>query len=102
MFNSRTSLCRTSKLGFLPSFSRDCKKGKIDRVITKSISRFARNTDELLTVVRTLKEFGVSIYFEEQGIDTKTVDLEMIITFPGMAAQKENRRLIPNRQKPFG
>ncbi len=81
---------------------RDCKKGKIDRVITKSISRFARNTDELLTVVRTLKEFGVSIYFEEQGIDTKTVDLEMIITFPGMAAQTENRRLIPNRQKPFG
>lgn len=53
-------------------------------------------------MVRTLKEFGVSIYFEEQGIDTKTVDLEMIITFPGMAAQKENRRLILNRQKPFG
>lgn len=75
---------------------RDCKKGKIDRVITKSISRFARNTAELLTVVRTLKEFGVSIYFEEQGIDTKTVDLEMIITFPGMAAQKESETISDN------
>lgn len=75
---------------------RDCKRGKIDRVITKSISRFARNTTELLTVVRMLKEFGVSIYFEEQGIDTKTVDLEMIITFPGMAAQKESETISEN------
>lgn len=75
---------------------RDCKKGKIDRVITKSISRFARNTAELLTVVRALKEFGVSIYFEEQGIDTKIVDLEMIITFPGMAAQKESETISDN------
>lgn len=75
---------------------RDCKKGKIDRVITKSVSRFARNTAELLTAVRALKEFGVSIYFEEQGIDTAAVDLEMLITFPGMAAQKESETISEN------
>lgn len=75
---------------------RDCKKGKIDRVITKSVSQFARNTAELLTAVRALKEFGVSIYFEEQGIDTAAVDLEMLITFPGMAAQKESETISEN------
>ena len=75
---------------------RDCRKGKIDRVITKSVSRFARNTTELLTVVRALKELGVSVCFEEQGIDTETIDLEMILTFPGMAAQKESETISDN------
>ena len=74
----------------------DCKKRKIDRIITKSISRFARNTTELLTVVRMLREIGVSVYFEEQGIDTETLDLEMILTFPGMAAQKESETISEN------
>lgn len=73
---------------------RDCRKRKIDRVITKTVSRFARNTAELLTVVRALKELGVSVYFEEQGIDTETLDLEMILTFPGMARRK-NRKPFP-------
>ena len=73
---------------------RDCKKGKIDRVITKSVSRFARNTAELLTAVRALKEFGVSIYFEEQGIDTAAVDLEMLIPFP-VWRRRRNRKLYP-------
>ena len=46
----------------------DCKGGRIDRILTKSVSRFARNTEELLLSVRMLKEIGVSVYFEEQGI----------------------------------
>ena len=46
---------------------RDCKRGKIDRIITKSVSRFARNTEELIATLRMLKEFGVSVYFEEIG-----------------------------------
>ena len=69
---------------------RDCKLGKIDRVITKSVSRFARNTQELLVALRTLKELGVSIYFEEQGIDSDKMNMEMLVTFPGMAAQQES------------
>ena len=68
----------------------DCKKGKIGRIIVKSISRFARNTEELLTILRMLKSLGVSVYFEEQGIDTDKLNMEMIVTFPGMAAQQES------------
>lgn len=75
---------------------RDCRKGKVDRVITKSVSRFARNTEELLTVIRMLKECGVSIYFEEQGIDTDCISNEMIVTFPGMAAQQESETISKN------
>ena len=72
---------------------RDCKRGKIDRIITKSVSRFARNTEELIATLRMLKEFGVSVYFEEQGIDTQQMNMEMIVTFPGMAAQQESETI---------
>ena len=72
---------------------RDCKKGKIDRIIVKSVSRFARNTQELLTAVRMLKEIGVSVCFEEQDIDTDKLNIEMILTFPGMAAQQESESI---------
>lgn len=75
---------------------RDCKKGKIDRIIVKSVSRFARNTEELLVTLRLLKEIGVSVYFEEQGIDTDKLNMEMIVTFPGMAAQQESVSLSGN------
>ena len=75
---------------------RDCKKGRIDRIIVKSVSRFARNTQELLAMIRALKEIGVSIYFEEQDIDTDKLNMEMIITFPGMAAQQESEAISGN------
>lgn len=75
---------------------RDCKKGRIDRIITKSVSRFARNTEELLTIVRMLKEIGISVYFEEQGIDTEKLSTEMILTLPAMVAQKESENISAN------
>ena len=75
---------------------RDCRRGKIDRIITKSVSRFARNTEELIATLRMLKEFGVSVYFEEQGIDTQQMNMEMIVTFPGMAAQQESETISGN------
>lgn len=75
---------------------RDCKKGKIDRIIVKSVSRFARNTQDLLICIRMLKEIGVSVYFEEQGIDTDKLNSEMIVTFPGMAAQQESESISGN------
>ena len=56
----------------------DCRKGKIDRILVKSISRFARNTKDCLAAVRELKELGVSVQFEEQGIDTSKVSSEMV------------------------
>ena len=75
---------------------RDCKKGLIDRIIVKSVSRFARNTPELLATLRFLKDIGVSVYFEEQGIDTDKLNSEMIVTFPGMAAQQESESISGN------
>ena len=47
----------------------DCRKGKIDRILTKSISRFARNTKDSLEAVRELKTLGISVYFEKENID---------------------------------
>ena len=85
-----------SKRTELNRLLRDCKLGKIDRIITKSVSRFARNTEELLITLRMLKEIGVSVYFEEQGIDTNQLNMEMIVTFPGMAAQQESEAISGN------
>lgn len=75
---------------------RDCKKGRIKRIIVKSVSRFARNTEELIVTLRMLKSIGVSVYFEEQDIDTEKMNMEMIITFPGMAAQQESETISGN------
>lgn len=75
---------------------RECKKGLIDRIIVKSVSRFARNTEELLATLRMLSENEVSVYFEEQGIDTAIMNSEMIVTFPGMAAQQESMTISGN------
>lgn len=74
----------------------DCKRNKIDRIITKSISRFARNTKDLLVAIRMLKELGVSVYFEEQGIDSSKINVEMFVTLPGMAAQQESISISEN------
>ncbi len=88
-----TSLDKRSEMQRL---IRDCKKGLIDRVITKSVSRFARNTAELLEIIRLFKELGVSVYFEKEGIDSDRLNSEMILTFPGMAAQQESISISEN------
>ncbi len=85
-----------SKRDELNRLLRDCKLGKVDRIIVKSVSRFARNTEELLVTLRMLKEIGVSVYFEEQGIDTNKLNSEMIVTFPGMVAQQESETISGN------
>lgn len=74
----------------------DCEQGKIDRVIVKSISRFARNTHDLLQTLRLLKSYGVTVFFEEQGIDTSQLNSEMFLTFPGMIAQQESESISGN------
>ena len=56
----------------------DCRDGKIDMILTKSISRFARNTVTLLETVRMLKAMGVDIYFEEQNIHTLTARVNFL------------------------
>ena len=70
---------------------RDCRKGKIDRILVKSISRFARNTKDCLAAIRELKELGVSVQFEEQGIDTSKVSSEMVTAIMASLAQKQSQ-----------
>jgi len=75
---------------------RDCKKGKIDRIITKSISRFARNTLDCLKYVRMLKEINVDIFFEEQGLHSTDPGAEFYITIYGSIAQSESENTSAN------
>ena len=74
----------------------DCKDGKIDYVITKSISRFARNTVDTLQTVRELQSHGVQLYFEKEGIDTDDSLSEMILTIMASFAQEESRSISEN------
>ena len=74
----------------------DCRKGKIDRILVKSISRFARNTKDCLAAVRELKELGVSVLFEEQGIDTSKVSSEMVTAIMASLAQKGSESISSN------
>lgn len=74
----------------------DSQKGKIDLIITKSISRFARNTLTLLKVVRELKEIDVDVFFEEQNIHSLSSDGEMILTLLASFAQEESRSVSEN------
>ena len=74
----------------------DCFKGKIDMIITKSVSRFARNTVDCLDYVRSLKEIGVGIYFEEQNIDTLKSDSELYLIIYAGFAQSESESISKN------
>jgi len=82
-----------------PEFQRmvaDCKAAKIDMIITKSISRFARNTVTLLETVRELKSLGVDVYFEEQNIHTMSGDGELMLTILASFAQEESLSVSEN------
>ena len=74
----------------------DCRAGKIQRILVKSVSRFARNTLELIETTRELKERGVVVVFEEQGIDTSQMLGEMQLTLLAMAAQEESSSISKN------
>ena len=74
----------------------DCRAGHIDMVITKSISRFARNTVTLLETVRELKAINVDVFFEEQNIHSISGEGEMILSFLASFAQEESRSTSEN------
>ncbi len=75
---------------------KDSRDGKIDLIITKSISRFARNTVTLLKTVRELKSLDVDVFFEEQNIHSMSGEGEMILTFLATFAQEESRSVSEN------
>ena len=76
----------------------DCRAGMVDLVITKSISRFARNTVTLLQTVRELKNLGVDVYFEEQNIHSLSSDGELFLTILASYAQEESRSASENQK----
>ena len=76
----------------------DCRAGKIDLILTKSISRFARNTVTLLETVRELKLMGVDVYFEEQNIHSMSTDGEFMLTILASYAQEESRSASENQK----
>ena len=82
-----------------PEFNKminDCLAGKIDYIITKSVSRFARNTVDCLDYVRMLKSKGIGVYFEEQQIDTLKTDSELYLVIYAGFAQSESESISKN------
>ena len=75
---------------------KDCKAKKIDMIITKSISRFARNTLDCLNYIRELKEYGVGVIFEKENINTLDSKGEVLITILASLAQDESRSISEN------
>ena len=81
--------------GFL-KLLQDCEGGKIDLILTKSISRFARNTVDLLTTIRSLKSKNIGVYFEKENIHTLDSTGEILITILSSLAQEESRNISEN------
>jgi DNA invertase Pin-like site-specific DNA recombinase len=74
----------------------DCMAGKIDMILTKSVSRFARNTVDCITYIRQLKEKNIAVFFEKENINTLDGAGELLITILGSLAQEESRSLSTN------
>ena len=80
---------------------RDCRKGKIDRILVKSVSRFARNTRDCLSALRELSAMGVSVRFEKENIDTKTLTTELMVSVSGSLAQQESISISANQKMSY-
>ena len=92
-FISGTSTAKRAELQRLVT---DCEAGKIDIVLTKSISRFARNTVDLLRIVRNLKDLGISVRFEKENIDSLTADGELMLSILAGFAEEESKSISSN------
>ena len=76
----------------------DCRKGRIDKVLVKSISRFARNTKDCLAALRELTGLGVTVYFEKENIDTAALTTELMVSVYGALAQEESVSISKNQR----
>lgn len=70
---------------------RDCEAGKIDVIYTKSVSRFARNVTDMVETIRHLRDLGVTLYFEKEGLNTSDIQAELLLNILGIVAQEESR-----------
>ena len=77
----------------------DCRKGKIDRILVKSLSRFARNTQDCIAALRELRQLGVTVVFEKEHINTGTMANEILISMMSAFAQEESVSISKNMRK---
>lgn len=96
IFKSYLSGIHTKKRDGFNQMIQDCKKKKIDLILTKSISRFARNTLDSIQYVRMLKAIGIAVIFEKENINTSTMNSEMILTVLSAFAQAESESISQN------
>lgn len=88
--------CSTRKRKEYQRLIKDCQKGEIDMILTKSISRFGRNTIELLETIRQLRRLNISVRFEKENIDTLTTDGELLLTLLASIAEEESKTMGQN------
>lgn len=87
---------KTEKRPELQRLLEDCRAGRVTLILTKSISRFARSTTDLLDMVRTLTGLGITLIFEKEHIDTSTMDTEFLLTILASLAADESRSISSN------
>jgi len=76
----------------------DCEAGKIDRIMTKSLSRFARNTTDCLELVRKLLDLGITIFFEKENLDTGSMESELLLSIMSSLAESESVSMSENNK----
>ena len=89
----------TAKRAEFQRMMEDCRKGKIDRILVKSLSRFARNTQDCIAALRELRQLGVTVVFEKEHINTGTMANEMLISMMSAFAQEESVSISKNVRK---
>ena len=89
---------RTDKREDFNRMLSDCRKGKIDKILVKSISRFARNTKDCLVALRELAALGVTVCFEKENISTETLTSELMVSVFGSLAQEESISIGKNQR----
>lgn len=93
--NGISGVQASKRPGFMEMIQ-NCRLGRIEEVYTKSISRFARNFAECIQFTRELKELGVIVHFEKEGITTQDENIEMVLTLMSIVAQEESNSISQN------
>jgi DNA invertase Pin-like site-specific DNA recombinase len=95
---AETGLSTVNRMDFRRLMN-DCRQGKIDRVLCKSVSRFARNYTDCIENIRELKSLGVTVLFEKEGIDTAKMTSEMFLSLQALKAQRESLSISGNMKR---
>ena len=95
-YDEGVSGTKTAKREGLLSMLKDCGRGKIDYIITKSISRFARNTTDCLTMVRRLLKLDIPVFFEKENINTASMESELMLSILSGLAESESASISKN------